>query len=47
MKGLGNENLENLHLESWNFGQNKGENANFFLKIENGDERRIDGKLVG
>ena len=27
--GLGNETLENLCLESWNFGQNKAENANF------------------
>ena len=36
MRGLGNENLENLHLEGWNFDQNKAENAIFFLKIENG-----------
>ena len=30
MRGLGNENLENLHLESRNFGQNKAENSFFF-----------------
>ena len=37
MRGLGNENLENLRLEGWNFDQNKAENAIFFSKkIENG-----------
>ena len=30
MRGLGNENLENLHLQSLNFGQNKAKNAKFF-----------------
>ena len=34
--GLGNDDLENLHLESLNFSQNKAENAKFFLKLENG-----------
>ena len=42
MRGLGNENLENLLLETW-----KAENAQIFKKIEKGvHERRIDGKLV-
>ena len=51
MRGLGNKNLENLRLESWNFGQNKAEmQISIFLKNEKGRgalERRIDGKLVG
>ena len=49
MRGLGNNNLESLHIERWNFCQNKAENAKSVLKIENGGAHkwRIDGKLVG
>ena len=32
--GLGNENLENLRLESWNFDQNKAENGKFFYNLK-------------
>ena len=36
MRGLGNEHLENLRLESWNSGQNKAENATFSKNLNGG-----------
>ena len=44
MRGLENENFEILRFESWKFGQNKAENADFFLKIENGEH--MSGALM-
>ena len=49
MMGLGNENLENLRLESWNFGQNKAEKkwkCKIFLKIENEGGGHMSGALM-
>ena len=47
MRGLGNEHLENLCLESWNSGQNKAENAIFSKNLNGGGahERHIDSKF--
>ena len=49
MRGLRNEYLENLRLESWNSGQNKAENAKFSKNLNGGGggahERHIDGKF--
>ena len=48
MRGLGNEHLENLRLESWKSGQNKAENATFSKDLNGGGgahERHIDSKF--
>ena len=49
MRGLGNEHLENLRLESWNSGQNKTENSKFSKNLNGvgggAHERHIDGKF--
>ena len=46
MRGLGNEHLENLRLESWNSGQNKAENATFSKNLNGGGGHMSDTLIV-
>ena len=46
MRGLGNEHLENLRLESWNSGQNKAENATFSKDLNGGGGGHMSDTLI-